>query len=98
LKSDGELIVAKQRSGETGTFPINYDRLTLTFGKAEFAGNQRMEGVLMASATTATRTRIKTRTTTKTATAMEVTIATMAAQPAVVAATRLVAEVPPRLP
>jgi replicative DNA helicase len=31
LKSEGELIVAKQRSGETGAFPINYDRRTLTF-------------------------------------------------------------------
>jgi replicative DNA helicase len=34
LKSDGELIVAKQRSGETGAFPINYDKRTLTFGNA----------------------------------------------------------------
>jgi replicative DNA helicase len=32
LLSDGELIIAKQRSGETGAFQINYDRRTLTFG------------------------------------------------------------------
>jgi replicative DNA helicase len=34
LKSEGELIVAKQRSGETGAFPINYDRRTLMFQDA----------------------------------------------------------------
>jgi replicative DNA helicase len=34
LKSDGELVVAKQRSGETGAFRINYDRRTLTFQDA----------------------------------------------------------------
>jgi replicative DNA helicase len=33
LLSDGELIIAKQRSGETGAFQINYDRRTLTFGQ-----------------------------------------------------------------
>jgi replicative DNA helicase len=33
LKSDGALIVAKQRSGETGAFPVSYDRRTLTFGE-----------------------------------------------------------------
>ncbi|WP_158944089.1 DnaB-like helicase C-terminal domain-containing protein [Granulicella sp. S190] len=31
LKSDGVLIIAKQRRGETGSFPINYDKSTLTF-------------------------------------------------------------------
>jgi len=34
LTSEGVLIVAKQRSGETGAFPINYERRTLTFGRA----------------------------------------------------------------
>jgi replicative DNA helicase len=33
LKSEGELIVAKQRSGETGAFPVNYDKRTLTFNE-----------------------------------------------------------------
>ena len=41
LKSDGVLIVAKQRSGETGAFPINYDKSTLTF-EAISAGQQQM--------------------------------------------------------
>jgi replicative DNA helicase len=41
LKSDGELIVAKQRSGETGAFQINYDKRTLTFGDTP-AATQRM--------------------------------------------------------
>lgn len=31
LESGGELIVAKQRSGETGALQVNYDRRTLTF-------------------------------------------------------------------
>jgi replicative DNA helicase len=35
LKSEGELVVAKQRSGETGAFQIDYDRRTLTFGKSQ---------------------------------------------------------------
>jgi replicative DNA helicase len=34
LKSEGELIIAKQRSGECGAFPIHYDRRTLTFEDA----------------------------------------------------------------
>lgn len=42
LKSDGELIVAKQRSGETGAFPINYDRRTLTFVQATKASQQHV--------------------------------------------------------
>ena len=33
LESEGELIIAKQRSGETGAFQVNYDRRTLTFGQ-----------------------------------------------------------------
>jgi replicative DNA helicase len=40
LKSDGELIVAKQRSGETGAFQINYDKRTLTFGDAPAAAQR----------------------------------------------------------
>ncbi len=46
LKSDGELIVAKQRSGETGAFPVDYDRRTLTFGQTIQASQQhvRSEG------------------------------------------------------
>jgi hypothetical protein len=35
LRSEGELIVAKQRSGETGAFPIKYDRRTLTFSDVD---------------------------------------------------------------
>ena len=31
LLKDGELIVAKQRSGETGAFPANDSKRTLTF-------------------------------------------------------------------
>jgi replicative DNA helicase len=31
LSSDGELIIAKQRSGETGAVPITYNRRSLTF-------------------------------------------------------------------
>jgi replicative DNA helicase len=41
LKSEGELIVAKQRSGETGAFQINYDRRTLTFGQTPQASQQQ---------------------------------------------------------
>lgn len=32
LSSDGELIVAKNRSGETGALPVTFDRRALTFG------------------------------------------------------------------
>jgi replicative DNA helicase len=42
LKSEGELIVAKQRSGETGAFQINYDRRTLTFGQTLQASQQQV--------------------------------------------------------
>jgi replicative DNA helicase len=42
LKSDGELIVAKQRSGETGAFPVNYDKRTLTFGQIPQASQQQV--------------------------------------------------------
>jgi replicative DNA helicase len=31
LSSDGELIIAKQRSGETGALPVTYNRRSLTF-------------------------------------------------------------------
>jgi replicative DNA helicase len=48
LKSGGELIVAKQRSGETGAFQINYDKRTLTFGDAPAAA-QRMAKALMSN-------------------------------------------------
>jgi replicative DNA helicase len=41
LRSDGELIVAKQRSGETAAFPVNYDRRTLTFADANTGEEQR---------------------------------------------------------
>jgi replicative DNA helicase len=41
LRSDGELIVAKQRSGETGSFSVNYDRRTLTFADANTGEEQR---------------------------------------------------------
>ena len=34
LSSDAELIIAKQRSGETGIFPLTLDRRTLTFADA----------------------------------------------------------------
>jgi len=34
LSSDAELIIAKQRSGETGVFPLTLDRRTLTFHDA----------------------------------------------------------------
>jgi replicative DNA helicase len=44
LKSEGELIIAKQRSGETGAFPIKYDRRTLTFGDSD-AKTQRIAEV-----------------------------------------------------
>ncbi len=40
LKSDGALIVAKQRSGETGAFPVTYDRRTLTFARSQAADQQ----------------------------------------------------------
>lgn len=32
LSSSAELIIAKQRSGETGVFPLQFERRTLTFG------------------------------------------------------------------
>jgi replicative DNA helicase len=41
LKSEGELIIAKQRSGETGAFQVNYDRRTLTFGQTLQASQQQ---------------------------------------------------------
>ena len=41
LKSEGELIIAKQRSGETGAFQVNYDRRTLTFGQTHQASQQQ---------------------------------------------------------
>lgn len=34
LSSQAELIIAKQRSGETGVFPLTFDRRTLTFADA----------------------------------------------------------------
>lgn len=41
LQSDGELIVAKQRSGETGALQVNYDRRTLTFSQSLEASHQQ---------------------------------------------------------
>jgi replicative DNA helicase len=35
LSSDGELIIAKQRSGETGIFPVTFERRSLTFHNAQ---------------------------------------------------------------
>jgi replicative DNA helicase len=40
-ESEGELIVAKQRSGETGSFAVEYDRCTLTFGHSIQASRQQ---------------------------------------------------------
>jgi replicative DNA helicase len=35
MSSDGEIIIAKQRSGETGVFPVTFDRRSLMFGDAQ---------------------------------------------------------------
>ncbi|MGA8532419.1 MAG: DnaB-like helicase C-terminal domain-containing protein [Acidobacteriaceae bacterium] len=44
LSSDAELIIAKQRSGETGVFPLTLDRRTLTFADAPQSAQPTLEG------------------------------------------------------
>jgi replicative DNA helicase len=45
LSSEGELIIAKQRSGETGALPIIFNRRSLTFESS----SPRQEGMARAS-------------------------------------------------